>query len=179
MSIQIFILSKLMENNTYPYLLKKELSEPIPYDKMSDLTENKLYYHFEKLLKQDFVEVVKVLKEENRPDKQVFKITEQGKINLPHMVYKLFENANEVEELYVGIASLKYVDHIKIINILENRVQDFQYDLEQSIEFLRNYETLTKNESLLNFMWEYFNTKTTHKINFFKKIIEEIKNNNF
>ena len=49
MSIQIFILSKLMEKNTYPYLLKKELSEPIPYDKMSDLTENKLYYHFEKI----------------------------------------------------------------------------------------------------------------------------------
>ncbi|PEC57462.1 transcriptional regulator, partial [Bacillus wiedmannii] len=34
MSIQIFILSKLMEDNTYPYKLKKQLSEPIPLDQL-------------------------------------------------------------------------------------------------------------------------------------------------
>ncbi|SUN32838.1 Uncharacterised protein [Staphylococcus saprophyticus] len=33
MSVQIFILSKLMEQNTYPYQLKRQLSEPIPFDK--------------------------------------------------------------------------------------------------------------------------------------------------
>ncbi|GEP99823.1 PadR family transcriptional regulator [Staphylococcus arlettae] len=176
MSIQIFILSKLMEKNTYPYLLKKELSEPIPYDKMSDLTENKLYYHFEKLSKKEFIEVVETIKEENRPDKQVFKITEQGKENLPNMMYKLFENANEIEEIYVGIAYLKYVDRKKVVTILENKVQDFKYSLKQSKEFLKKYETVSKNEELLNFMWDYFNSKLTYKINFLEKIIETIKN---
>ena len=176
MTIQIFILSKLMEKNTYPYLLKKELSKPIPYDKMSDLTESKLYYHFEKLSKKGFIEIVETIKEEHRPDKQVFKITEQGKQILPNMMYKLFENANEIEEIYVGIAYLKYIDHRKVVNILESKVQDFKYNLDQSKEFLKNYETVSKNEELLNFMWDYFNTKTTYKINFLEKIIEAIKN---
>ena len=47
MSIQIYILSKLTEEENYPYKLKKELSEPIPFDKMGNLTESKLYYIFE------------------------------------------------------------------------------------------------------------------------------------
>src|SRR5699024_12452472 len=35
MSIQIFILGKLMEKNSYPYLLKKQLSEPIQIGRAS------------------------------------------------------------------------------------------------------------------------------------------------
>ena len=106
----------------------------------------------------------------------MFKITEQGKENLPNMMYKLFENANEIEEIYVGIAYLKYVDRKKVVTILENKVQDFKYSLKQSKEFIKKYETVSKNEELLNFMWDYFNSKLTYKINFLEKIIETIKN---
>ena len=77
MSIQIYILSKLTEGENYPYKLKKELSEPIPFDKMGNLTESKLYYHFESLTKQGLVEPREIIKEENRPDKQVFAITDK------------------------------------------------------------------------------------------------------
>lgn len=91
MSVQIFILSKLMEQNTYPYQLKRQLSEPIPFDKMSGLTESKLYYHFDSLKKKGLIEVTQTIREENRPDKQIFAITDQGKDALPSMIYKLFK----------------------------------------------------------------------------------------
>lgn len=83
MSIQIYILSKLAKESSYPYKLKKELSEPIPFDKLAHLTESKLYYHFESLTKQGLIEPTEIIKEENRPDKQVFAITEQGLAILP------------------------------------------------------------------------------------------------
>jgi DNA-binding PadR family transcriptional regulator len=110
MSIQIFILSKLMEENSYPYKLKKQLSEPIPLEQLGGLTESKLYYHFDSLTKKGLVETVEIIKEQNRPDKQVFAITAKGREELPKLIYKLFENANEIKDMLVGLANIKYVD---------------------------------------------------------------------
>lgn len=91
MSIQIFILSKLYEENSYPYQLKKELSESFPFNKIEHLTESKLYYHFESLERQGFIKPVEVIKEEKRPDKQVYAITAKGREVLPEKIYNLFE----------------------------------------------------------------------------------------
>lgn len=55
LSIQIYILSKLMEGDSYPYQLKKGLSEPVAFDKMANISESKLYYHFESLSKQGLI----------------------------------------------------------------------------------------------------------------------------
>ncbi|MEJ9306807.1 PadR family transcriptional regulator, partial [Priestia megaterium] len=102
MSIQIFILSKLMEDNTYPYKLKKQLSEPIPLDQLSGLTESKLYYHFDSLAKKGLIETVEIIKEEHRPDKQMFRITDKGREELPKKIYKLFESADAISDMVVG-----------------------------------------------------------------------------
>lgn len=103
MSIQIYILSKLAKESSYPYKLKKDLSEPIPFDKLANLTESKLYYHFESLTKQGLIEPTEIIKEENRPDKQVFAITEQGLALLPNKIYQLFEKADSLSETIVGL----------------------------------------------------------------------------
>ncbi|WP_258848465.1 helix-turn-helix transcriptional regulator [Staphylococcus saprophyticus] len=55
---------------------------------MSGLTESKLYYHFDSLKKKGLIEVTQTIREENRPDKQIFAITDQGKDALPSMIYK-------------------------------------------------------------------------------------------
>ncbi|RIM47426.1 PadR family transcriptional regulator, partial [Staphylococcus cohnii] len=161
-----------------PYLLKKQLSEPIPFDKMSGLTESKLYYNFEALSKKGLVEIVETIKEENRPDKQVFQITEKGKQTLPKLIYKLFENAKEINEMYVGIAYLKFVDKQKVINILESKVQDYKQMLIQSKEIKYKIQVTTENEGLLNFMSDHFNTKTNNTIHFLEKLITLIENDN-
>lgn len=103
MPIQIFILSKLIQGNNYPYKLKKELSEKFPFGISSNLTESKLYYHFESLSKQGLIEPVEVIKEEKRPDKQVFAITEKGREILPEKIYHLFEKGHTVTDFLVGL----------------------------------------------------------------------------
>ncbi|GAK10435.1 PadR family transcriptional regulator, partial [Geomicrobium sp. JCM 19039] len=87
MSVQLFILGQIMESDTYPYELKKKLSEPIPLDRFGGITESKLYYHFKSIEKKGFVARTEVVKEENRPDKQLFQITEQGRHSLPKQIY--------------------------------------------------------------------------------------------
>ncbi|MDT9025558.1 PadR family transcriptional regulator [Rossellomorea yichunensis] len=102
MSIHIFILSKLMKENNYPYKLKKQLSEPIPLDKLGGLTESKLYYHFDSLAKQGLIETVEIIREEHRPDKQVFGITAKGREELPGKIYKLFDQADDIRDMVLN-----------------------------------------------------------------------------
>ncbi len=167
-----------MEKNSYPYLLKKQLSEPIPFDKMSGLTESKLYYNFEALSKKGLVEIVETIKEENRPDKQVFQITEKGKQTLPKLIYKLFENTKEISEMYVGVAYLKFVDNQKVINILESKIQDNKQMLIEAQEIKHKIQVTPENEGLLNFMSDHFTTKTSNTIHFLEKLITLIENEN-
>lgn len=175
MSVQIFILSKLMEQNTYPYQLKSQLSEPIPFDKMSGLTESKLYYHFDSLKKKGLIEVTQTVREENRPDKQIFAITDQGKDALPSMIYKLFENANQITEMYIGIANLKYVNKKKIIYILEDKAKDIQDKLQQTSKYYNYIEVPKENQKLLDFMSNHFKTKAEHTIQSLEELINSIK----
>ena len=119
MTIQIYILSKLIEGDNYPYQLKKELSEPVPFDKIGNITESKLYYHFESLTKQGLIEPTTVIREENRPDKQYFSITEKGRKELPKKIYKVFEKATKMSELIVGLLFIRHVDVKNVIPLIQ------------------------------------------------------------
>ena len=91
-----------------------------------NLTESKLYYHFESLTKQGLVEPREIIKEENRPDKQVFAITDKGREQLPKKIYELFEKAKNISEMVVGIMFLRHVEKTKVIPILEKKLELLQ-----------------------------------------------------
>ncbi|MBO1000826.1 helix-turn-helix transcriptional regulator [Bacillus sp. SD075] len=176
MSIQIFILSKLMEDKNYPYKLKKQLSEPIPLDRLGGLTESKLYYHFESLVKQGLVEPVEVIKEEHRPDKQVFAITAKGREELPKKIYKLFESADEIKDMIVCLANIRYVDRDKVVNILEKKVKTIKSNWEQLDHFELD-QVGKDNKNIGEFMHGYLSTRVDHTIYWFEELIKRIKTN--
>ncbi|MBT2667191.1 PadR family transcriptional regulator [Bacillus sp. ISL-4] len=174
MSIQIFILSKLMEDKNYPYKLKKQLSEPIPLDRLGGLTESKLYYHFESLVKQGLVEPVEVIKEEHRPDKQVFAITDKGREELPKKIYKLFESADEIRDMIVCLANIKYVDRDKVVDILEKKVKNIK-DIWEQLGTFELDQVGKENENIGEFLNGYLSTKADHTIYWFEELIKRIK----
>ncbi|MFE3577403.1 PadR family transcriptional regulator [Lysinibacillus sp. NPDC059133] len=175
MSIQIFILSKLMENNNYPYKLKKQLSEPIPLDELSGLTESKLYYHFESLAKKGLIEATEIIKEEHRPDKQVFAITDKGREELPKLIYKLFENADDITEMVIALANIKYVDRNKVAEILEKKLKTITNRWNEVSQFDSQIMIDENNENFVKFMADYFSTKVEHKIYWLEELIKQIK----
>ena len=174
MSIQIFILSKLMEDNNYPYKLKKQLSEPIPLDELGGLTESKLYYHFDSLAKRGLIEPVEIIKEEHRPDKQVFAITDKGREALPKLIYKMFEQAEGIKDMVVGLANMKYVDRNKIAEILEKKLKTIKDGWEQLSRF-EHVETDKESETIREFLSGYLSTKTEHTIEWLERLIIHIK----
>ncbi|MEK4029817.1 MULTISPECIES: PadR family transcriptional regulator [Bacillaceae] len=175
MSIQIFILSKLMEDNNYPYKLKKELSEPIPLDKLAGLTESKLYYHFEALAKQGLIETVEIIKEEHRPDKQVFAITSKGREELPKKIYKLFEKADAISDMLVGLANIKYVERHKVVDILENKLKNYIARWEHIADFKKHVSIEKDKEKLNEFIGGYVSTKAEHTIKWLEELIKRIQ----
>ena len=120
-----------MQGDNYPYQLKKELSEPIPFDKMSDMTESKLYYHFESLTRKGYIEPIQIIKEENRPDKQIFTITQAGREALPKKTYEIFEKATKLGDVIIGLMYLQYVDIEKVLSIMGRKKQALEEKKEQ------------------------------------------------
>ncbi|MEK4922670.1 helix-turn-helix transcriptional regulator [Cytobacillus sp. FSL R5-0569] len=178
MSIQIFILSKLMEGNDYPYNIKKLISDPIPLDKIRGITESKLYYHFESLAKQGLIEVVEVIKEVKRPDRQVYRITEKGRLELPNKIYKVFTNANTVNEMILGITNLKYVDSTIVIQILEKKLEGIRA-IEESRIVLEGQPNVDRQEPAYRFMNDYFSESLQSNIYWLKKLINGIREGEF
>ncbi|WP_102273886.1 PadR family transcriptional regulator [Cytobacillus massiliigabonensis] len=174
MSIQIFILSKLMVDNNYPYKLKKQLSEPIPLDELGGLTESKLYYHFDSLAKKGLIEPVKIIKEEHRPDKQVFAITEKGREALPTLIYKLFEQAEDMKDMVVGLANMKYVNRDQVAEILERKLKNIK-TVSEKLNHFEHVKTGDDSEKIREFLSGYFSTRTEHTIEWLEKLIIHIK----
>jgi DNA-binding PadR family transcriptional regulator len=175
MTIQIFILTKLMEGKNYPYKIKKQLSEPIPFDQLAGLTESKLYYHFDSLAKQGLIEAVEIMKEEHRPDKHIFEITAKGREELPKKIYKLFEKADTIGEMMVGLANLKYVDREKAVAILEDKLNSAKAKWEYYKSFEHLIEKDKDNEKLIEFLGGYVSTKAEHAILWLEKLIGQIR----
>lgn len=175
MAIQIFILSRLIEGNNYPYKLKKQLSEVIPLAQIGGLTESKLYYNFESLLKQGLIEPVEIIKEEHRPDKQVFAITTKGREALPVKIYKLFENADVISEMVTGLVNINYVDRDKVVEILERKLKHFK----ERREHIANLDILIpvhkEKEKFLDFVGEYASSRSEHTIEWLEKLIRLIQ----
>lgn len=179
MSIQIFILSKLMAENNYPYKLKKELSSPIPFDEMGKLTESKLYYHFDSLLKQGFVETVEVIHEANRPDKQIFSITPEGRRQLPLKMYELFRKASNLGEMIVALVYIEFVDRKKVIEILENRLKQHNEKIENMNSVYSQLNVQDQQRSIIVFYNEYFKDKLDRDTYWLETLIEGIKTNKY
>lgn len=176
MSIQIYILSKLIEEDNYPYKLKKELSEPIPFDKMANLTESKLYYHFESLTKQGLIEPLEVIKEENRPDKQVFAITDKGREQLAEKIYQMFEKTNILAEMIVGLMFLRHVEQSRIIRILEEKVDYLRSKQSRYKEIYGQVRVDDNLQEMLEFSESYLSDTITKDIFWFEKLIGKLKN---
>lgn len=175
MPIQIYILSKLLEGNTYPYQLKKQLSDPIPFDQIGKLTESKLYYHFDSLTKAGLIESVEIIKEEHRPDKQVFAITEKGREMLPQKIYKLLEKGENVKDFVIGLFFLEFVDKNKVIRILQAKLEDIKSKKKLFQVLSEQVQLADKYVPTIIITNEYMLSRLDIEIQTIKKVIEQLE----
>ncbi|MGF7050175.1 DNA-binding PadR family transcriptional regulator [Paenibacillus sp. DS2015] len=175
MSIQIYILSKLMDENNYPYKLKKELSSPIPFDKMGNLSESKLYYHFDSLSKQGLIEQVEIIKEEHRPDKQVFSITDKGRKQLPLKIYQLIENAEVISDMIVGLVYLRFVETDKVIPMIEKKIEQSLIKKEYMNQIYHQINVDDSVREVVDFINSYSGSLLEQSTHWLEVLLEKLK----
>ncbi|MDA6130958.1 hypothetical protein OSK38_26755, partial [Escherichia coli] len=110
------------------------------------------------------IATVEIIKEEHRPDKQIFEITAKGREELPKKIYKLFETADSIGEMLVGLANIKYVDQDKAVAILEEKLKSSKAKWEYYKSFEQLIEKDKDNEKLIEFLGGYVSTKAEHSI---------------
>ena len=178
MAIQIYILSKLIEGDNYPYQLKKELSEPVPFDKIGNITESKLYYHFESLTKQGLIEPTTVIREENRPDKQYFSITEKGREELPNKIYKVFEKATKMSELIIGLLFIRHVDVEKVIPLIQIKKLALEKKKMQMSEIYKQVKIPANVKNSVQLANDYMTEMSQREIEWYDRVILQLQEDN-
>ncbi|WP_052737824.1 PadR family transcriptional regulator [Bacillus sp. SA1-12] len=175
MSLSLFILGSLADENSHPYKLKKRLLESLPIDKMS---EGKFYYNFEALQKKGLIEPVETIQKENRPNKTLYAITYAGRQFLEQEIYNSFKNVSRIEDLYISIYLLKYVDSVKAAFFLEDAIDQEKKrwakyrEAKNKEEFKRQLELLdVKQQEAVQFISKHAFSQSDENIRWMEKLL--------
>ncbi|QNG59053.1 PadR family transcriptional regulator [Bacillus sp. PAMC26568] len=122
MSMKLVILGLLMERDVHPYEMKQTM-EQSHMDHFIKLQKGSLYYAVEQLLKNDYIEIADVIKDSNRPDKTIYRITESGKKQFHKLILEeLSSESNLYHPLFTGVAVALHGNPQEAADILEKRV---------------------------------------------------------
>jgi len=122
MSLQIFILGILCEGHRHPYDIKKMFKQEGLAPEIR-ITDGTLYYHFDALTKQNYIERIMISREENRPERTLYGITELGREALVEMIYKSFRHFKDVRDLYPSILFIHHASRERVIGMLEECIE--------------------------------------------------------
>lgn len=167
-----------MEGDSYPYQLKKGLSEPVAFDKMANISESKLYYHFESLSKQGLIAPIEIIKEDNRPDKHLYSITDKGRTVLPKKIYEVFEKATKMSEVIIGLMFVRYVEVEKVIAIIQVKKLYLENKYEKLVSIYDDTHVPKHMEAHVDLANDYFTDMLKREIEWFQRVIESLQNEN-
>ncbi|MBO9130372.1 PadR family transcriptional regulator [Bacillus sp. 165] len=128
--IKLVILGLLMEGEKHPYEIQQIVNERgmNHYIKMA---KGSLYYAFEQLEKKECIEVIDIVRDTNRPDKTIYRITEKGEEAFQDLLLKQFRDPNHISKpIYAGLAFATAGNQQKLAAILHDKIQETSHLLE-------------------------------------------------
>jgi DNA-binding PadR family transcriptional regulator len=179
LSIRLYILGTLAKENNHPYRIKKKLVQLLPTNKLS---EGKFYYNFEVLQNKGYIEAVEVIQDGKRPEKTLYTITNAGREFLEKGIYDSFKKSIKVQDLYISIYLLEFVDPRKVVEILEASIDKEKKrwgDLQKQKEehpFKEQFEELNEQmKSSVNFIADHAFSNAKFNIEWLEKFLELVK----
>ena len=120
MSLQVFILGLLSEGEHHPYDIKKKVLKPL--DNTVTINDGTLYYQFDVLQKKGYIRKTEVVQSENRPEKTMYSITDEGRKALEEEIYAMFRNFTSIYSLYSSLMFLDKADPRKLAYLIEEAI---------------------------------------------------------
>lgn len=134
MSMKLAILGMLMEGDRHPYEMLQTMKERSMHHYIK-IQDGSLYYAIDRLLKDGYVTVIDVIKDSNRPDKTIYRITESGKMLFQQLLIDSFmERAPFFKPINAALAFAHHGDERRIAEALAAAIAE----TERRVERLRD-----------------------------------------
>lgn len=123
MSVKLIILGLLMSGEKHPYEMQ-QIMKLRKMDKFVSFYKGSLYYAVEQLRDEGFIEVSQIIKEEKRPDKTLYKITETGKEEFHDLlIQQMSKEEQHYNPLYTALVFARYGDNQKIAEVFKKKIK--------------------------------------------------------
>lgn len=131
MSLKLLILGLLMEREMHPYEIRQLLKERHLLDFIK-VQDGSLYYAVDQLKKDDCIDIVGVVKESNRPDRTVYRITDQGRKLFQELLMQQFAADKVIEHpLFTALPFAFHGDQARIAEKIELKLKQAEQRTEQ------------------------------------------------
>jgi DNA-binding PadR family transcriptional regulator len=147
-SIRLFILGSLEERGAMHGHALRLLAEEEHIDEWADVTPGAIYGAFKRLAAEELIEPVRLEREGNYPERQVYAITAAGRASLTeirHEALATIAYRNDPFDLALARLGVENVDDLR--DVLEARLAEFRARLEHEqrhVERIAQYLTLTE-----------------------------------
>lgn len=173
MSMKLVILGLLMEGDTHPYEIRHTMKEREMhhYIKMRD---GSLYYAIDQLRKDGFIEAIEVVKESGRPDKTIYRITENGKELFKELLLQQFKEPKEIyDPMGTALMFAKDGDQEEIYRILQGKLVEHQRKVQQMWELYEEHIPIVPRAVLHMMMNAYEHGLT--QVRYLERLMKDAK----
>jgi DNA-binding PadR family transcriptional regulator len=151
MSMKLVILGLLMEGDSHPYEIKQTMKERAMHHFVK-IQDGSLYYAMDQLRKDNLVEAVEVIKDTNRPDKTIYRITEAGKEKFQDLLLRQFEGEKQiVNPIHIALRFARFGDQRRIAAIIKRKVEEQKINLQQMKDLYEEHVPIV-SRSVLHMM---------------------------
>ncbi|WP_239256285.1 PadR family transcriptional regulator [Listeria ilorinensis] len=134
MSLKLVILGVLDQTNVHPYDIKRFLKH-YSWEYLFQISDAKIYYAFDTLLKKGDIEVAEIITSEKTPTKTVYKITDSGHRQIEKEIYKVFKkDVLSYKAIYPALLFADYADKNRLLFYLKERLFRIEAELASSVE---------------------------------------------
>ncbi|SDW60033.1 transcriptional regulator, PadR family [Marininema mesophilum] len=130
MSVRLVILGLLMEGDKHPYEISQVMKERV-MDHYIKLPKGSLYYAITQLEKKEYIKVIETVRECNRPEKTIYRITEAGREEFQRLLIQQFTSSERrYHPLYAALAFAKLGDPLQIAEMLRIQMEEIKAGVE-------------------------------------------------
>jgi len=123
MSVKLIILGLLMGGEKHPYEMQ-HIMRMRKMDKFTSLYKGSIYFAVERFKDVGLIEVSGVIKEDKRPDKTLYKITDAGKTEFQELLMEQFTKEEQFyDPIYTALVFANYSDSRTIANLIEQKIK--------------------------------------------------------
>ena len=148
LAIRLCILGLLLEEDQHPYEMLIRIRDRF-LDHHGNFKIGSLYYAVDQLAKEAYIEAVETIQTDGRPDKKVYRITDEGRVCFDKLLVDRFkEEVSGYHPLHVALVFARHGDRDKIVSLLQARIREAEHQVNLSYQVYEEHRGIVPRSVL-------------------------------